>query len=50
VGTGKNLSMNFKKLSFLAKRGKQINSDNISKLINLNENHGISELVDNCPC
>ena len=30
------------------KNGKQINSKNISKLINLSENHNISELVDNC--
>ena len=40
--------MNFKKLNILAKNGKKINSENISKLINLNENHSISELIDNC--
>jgi DNA polymerase-3 subunit delta len=27
---------------------KKSNIDNISKLINLNENHSISELIDNC--
>ena len=27
---------------------KKINSENITKLINLNENHSISELVNNC--
>jgi DNA polymerase-3 subunit delta len=36
------------KIEFFSKNGKQINSDNISKLINLSENHNISELVDNC--
>jgi len=33
-------------LSF--ENGKKIDSKNISKLINLSENHSISELVDNC--
>ena len=37
-----------KKIEYYAKNGKKINSENISKLINLNENHSISELVDNC--
>jgi DNA polymerase-3 subunit delta len=37
-----------KKIELFSKNGKQINSDNISKLINLSENHSISELVDNC--
>ena len=36
------------KIELFSKNGKQINSDNISKLINLSENHNISELVDNC--
>ena len=36
------------KIELFSKNGKQINSDNISKLINLSENHSISELVDNC--
>jgi DNA polymerase-3 subunit delta len=36
------------KIEYFSKNGKQINSENISKLVNLNENHSISELVDNC--
>jgi len=36
------------KIELFSKNGKQINTDNISKLINLSENHSISELVDNC--
>jgi len=36
------------KIELFSKSGKQINSDNITKLINLSENHNISELVDNC--
>jgi DNA polymerase-3 subunit delta len=36
------------KIEYFTKNGKKINSENISKLINLNENHSISELVDNC--
>jgi DNA polymerase-3 subunit delta len=37
-----------KKIEFYCKNGKKINSEDISKLINLNENHTISELIDNC--
>jgi DNA polymerase-3 subunit delta len=36
------------KIEFFSKSGKKINSENISRLINLNENHSISELIDNC--
>ena len=36
------------KIEYFVKNGKRINNDNISKLINLSENHSISELVDNC--
>jgi len=36
------------KIEHFSKSGKKINNDNISKLINLSENHNISELVDNC--
>ena len=36
------------KIEYFSKNGKQITLENISKLINLNENHSISELVDNC--
>ena len=37
-----------KKIEYFCKNGKKINSENISKLINLNENHSISVLIDNC--
>ena len=37
-----------KKIEYFAKNGKKINSENISKLTNLIENHSVSELVDNC--
>ena len=36
------------KIELFSKYHKKINSENISKLINLHENHSISELVDNC--
>ena len=36
------------KIEYFCKNGKTINSENISRLINLNENHSISELIDNC--
>jgi DNA polymerase-3 subunit delta len=36
------------KIECFSKNGKKISSENISKLINLNENHSISELIDNC--
>ena len=36
------------KIEYFVKNGKKINDKNISKLINLRENHGISELIDNC--
>ena len=36
------------KVEYFSKNGKKIDSENISKLVNLNENHNISELVDNC--
>ena len=47
-GDRKTLINELQKIELFCKKGKQINSDNISKLINLNENHSISELVDNC--
>ena len=37
-----------KKIEFFCKNGKKISSENISKLINLNVNYSISELIDNC--
>ncbi len=36
------------KIEYFNKNGKTITSEVLSKLINLNENHSISELVDNC--
>jgi DNA polymerase-3 subunit delta len=36
------------KMEFFSKNGKKIDNENISKLVNLNENHNISELIDNC--
>ena len=36
------------KLELFTKNGKKINSDNISKLINLSEDYSVSELIDNC--
>ena len=36
------------KIEYFSKNGKKIDIENISKLINLNENHSVSELIDNC--
>ena len=36
------------KIEYFSKSGKKIDSENILRLINLNENHSISELIDNC--
>jgi DNA polymerase-3 subunit delta len=36
------------KIKYFSKNGKQITTENIAKLTNLIENHGISELIDNC--
>jgi DNA polymerase III subunit delta len=47
-GDRETLINELQKIEHFSKNGKQINSDNISKLINLNENHSISELIDNC--
>jgi len=47
-GDRENLINELKKIESFTKNGKQINSENISKLINLSENHSISELIDNC--
>ena len=37
-----------KKIEYFNKNGKKITTENIAKLTNLIENHGISELIDNC--
>ncbi len=36
------------KIEFFLKKGKKLNNGNLAKLINLAEDHSISELVDNC--
>ena len=36
------------KIDLFSKNTKKLNSENISKLINLSENYSISELIDNC--
>ena len=47
-GDRETLLNEIQKIEYFSKNGKKINSENISKLINLNENHSISELIDNC--
>ena len=47
-GDRETLINELQKIEYFGKNGKKINSENISKLINLNENHSISELIDNC--
>ena len=37
-----------KKIENFATEGRKIGTEDISKLINLNENHSVSELIDNC--
>ena len=36
------------KIEYFSKNGKKITAENLTKLTNLIENHGISELIDNC--
>jgi len=47
-GDRETLVNELQKIEYFGKNGKKINSENLSKLINLSENHSISELVDNC--
>jgi DNA polymerase III subunit delta len=47
-GDRETLINELRKIEYFSKNGKKINSESISKLINLNENHSISELIDNC--
>ena len=47
-GSRENLISELKKIEYYSKRGKKINSEIIEKLTNLNENHNVSELIDNC--
>ena len=37
-----------KKIEFFAKNGKSLNLENLRKIINLSEDHNVSELADNC--
>ena len=47
-GDRETLINELQKIEYFSKNGKKINSESISKLINLNENHSIIELIDNC--
>ena len=47
-GDRETLLNQLKKIQYFSKNGKKINSENISKLTNLAENHSISKLIDNC--
>ena len=47
-GDRETLKNELKKIECYSKNGKTITSEVLSKLINLNENHSITELVDNC--
>ena len=47
-GDRETLQNELNKIEYFSKDGKKITSENITKLTNLIENHGISELIDNC--
>ncbi len=47
-GDRETLINELQKIQYFCKNGKKINSESISKLINMSENHSISELIDNC--
>ena len=47
-GDRETLINELQKIEFFSKNGKKISTENILKLINLKENHSISELIDNC--
>ena len=47
-GDRETLISELQKIEYFTKNGKKINTESISKLINLSENHSISELIDNC--
>ena len=48
LGDRENLNNELLKIENFSKSGKKITDDAIKKLINLSENHSISELIDNC--
>ena len=43
-----NLLNELNKIELFSKSGKKITSENLTQLINLTENHKVSELIDNC--
>ena len=47
-GDRQNLINEMEKIENYNKSGKKITAEIINKLTNLNENHGVSELIDNC--
>jgi DNA polymerase-3 subunit delta len=47
-GDRETLFNELKKIEYFSKNGKKVTPENIAKLTNLLENHGISELIDNC--
>ena len=47
-GDRENLSNELEKIESFSKNGKKITPENIAKLVNLAENHSISELIDCC--
>ena len=48
IGDRETLINELQKVENYSRNGKKITSKNISKLVNLSENHSISELIDNC--
>ena len=47
-GDRQNLNNEIKKISMYASQKKKLTTNEILKLVNLSENYGISELIDNC--
>ena len=47
-GDREKLINELQKIEYFTKSGKKITNEIISKLINLSENHSVSELIDNC--
>ena len=47
-GDRETLVNELKKIEYFSKNGKKLTLENISKIINLAEDHSVSELIDNC--
>ncbi len=47
-GDRQNLNNELEKIEFYVKGGKKLSSENLSKLINLNENFSVAELINHC--